>query len=107
MSSSTWPSSGGGAVDFTNGFIASTRTITANDSILDSDFTILADATGGPISITDPGSAVGRIVNIKKIDSSTNTVTIAGQVDGVTPFVLSDANENYQLHKSAVEWKVI
>jgi hypothetical protein len=38
---------------------------------------VLADASGGPLTVTLPAPAAGQAVNVKKIDSSANAVTVA------------------------------
>lgn len=51
----------------------------------------LADASGGAITLTLPttGTLNGAIFLIKKIDSTANTVTVGGTIDGATNYVLS------------------
>src|SRR5690242_3096577 len=53
-------------------------TKTANYTITNTDGVILADATSGAITITLPTAAsiTGRQYTIKKIDASTNAVTV-------------------------------
>lgn len=52
-------------------------TKTANYTTTATDFTILADASGGSITITvNPSTISGLVQNIKRIDSSANTVTV-------------------------------
>lgn len=65
---------------------APTKTVTSNYAISASDGTILVDASSGPVSITLLGAsaATNLIFNVKKIDSSTNAVTLVGVVDGIT-----------------------
>jgi len=46
--------------------------------------TILCDASGGTFAVTLPTPTAGSRVVIKKIDSSTNVVSITGTVDGST-----------------------
>jgi len=38
---------------------------------------VLADASGGPVTVTLPGPTSATVVTVKKIDSSANAVTIA------------------------------
>ena len=50
-----------------------------------------ADATSGAFTITLPATATaGYIYTIKKVDASANAVTVAGTIDGVTNYVLSN-----------------
>lgn len=62
------------------------RTVAANTNLTPADWTVLVDASGGPVDITPPtaSSANQQAFNIKKIDSSGNVVTIIATVDGDT-----------------------
>lgn len=58
-----------------------------------SDFTVLADATGGVMTVTLPTPTAGRVLVIKKVDSSANACTVAGTVDGaVNPTLAAQYN---------------
>lgn len=60
-------------------------------SIADQTITVLANATGGNITVTIPTSIIGTY-NVKKIDSSANTVTIvpsSGTIDGGASTIIS------------------
>jgi hypothetical protein len=71
-------------------FLVGIRTITASDSVDASDTVILANATGGAVTVTLPAVATseGRQLIVKKIDASANAVTIDGAgsetIDGTT-----------------------
>jgi hypothetical protein len=70
----------GNAASIFAGFRQALRTVTANATVTATDYTILADATAGPITITllTVGTAGnGRVYRFKKIDASANAVTIA------------------------------
>jgi hypothetical protein len=62
--------------------------------------TIKADATGGAVVITLTANHIGQIVNVKKMDSSINTVTVqasSGNIDGGTKVIsLQYAAEAFQ-----------
>lgn len=62
---------------------ATSRTITASATLTVNDNLVLVDATAGNVSVTllAPANVGDRIVTIKRIDSSGNTVTIVGTVD--------------------------
>jgi hypothetical protein len=75
---------------------------------------ILVDASGGALTITlpDPTAMVtGFAIKIKKIDLSTNAVTItqsaAETIDGGKSFVLDDQNAWVELLTDKVNWFVI
>ena len=77
------------------GFSSSVRSVTASATATRDDTTILVDATAGPVNITLlPATPVqnsvvqGQILTIKKMDSSANTVSLVGTVDGVTNKVI-------------------
>ncbi len=62
------------------GLITSVTSIVADYTVLDTDGTIYADATSGPITVTMPTAVgiAGRNYIIKKTDTSKNKVTIEG-----------------------------
>lgn len=58
------------------------RTVTSSESIVNTDSTILADATAAPITLTLPPASGGMLAplgpfTVKKIDVSANAVTVA------------------------------
>lgn len=74
--------------------------ITANYTALLTDIYIPVNASSGNITVTLPtgsgiyylnllGKYVGKIYIIKKMDSSTNTVTVVGNIDGGTNMVFN------------------
>ena len=75
-------------------------TKTANYTILSTDFTILCDCTSGNITITLP-TLDSWLFNIKKIDSSANTVTIDTQwselIDGTATKTIGTQYTGYQV----------
>jgi len=87
----------------------------ANYTVLTSDRNkvLLVDATAGNITITLPASAAatsGYEVTIKKIDSSTNTVTIDGDasetIDGSSTYVLRNQYDVAVLIADATNWSI-
>ncbi len=71
------------------------------------------DATAGNITVNLPAATgLGRLVTVKKIDSSANTVTVDGDgtetIDGATTYVLTTQYEVLQIIDSAAGvWDVI
>lgn len=61
------------------------RLAIADDIPTSQDFTVLYDASAGPISVTlpSPDQVQWLLLNLKKIDASANAVTIVGTIDGV------------------------
>jgi len=78
-----------------------------------SDYTILCNCTAGAITINLPTAVgiVGRIYNIKKIDSSTNAVTIDGNgaetIDGNETVNISVQYVNYSIQSDGTNWMVV
>lgn len=91
-----------------------TTTVTSSQSLTDSSgfINILADATAGAITLT-LGSALGNNVaySIKKVDSSTNFVTIDADgsetIDGAATIVLKDQYNYVQIVSDGTNWVVI
>jgi hypothetical protein len=79
------------------------------DVTLDTTYhTVLVDASGGAVTVTLP-SAVDFdkvIYNIKKVDSSTNVVTIAGTIDGDTNFDLLSKDEIVTVQSNGSGWYI-
>jgi hypothetical protein len=95
--------------------VTSTSTRTSNYTVLVSDYskTLLIDATSGNITISLPSLATagdGFNFNIKKIDSSSNTVTIdpngAELVDGASTYTLTKKNESLALVAESSSWRL-
>ena len=99
--------------DVLGAFAQNIRTVTANATVTTSDRTIFCDATSGAIIITLPpvADAVSFEVNIKKTDSSANTVTIAGSgsetIDDSTTAVITVQYEAVTVHSDGIEWGIL
>ena len=79
----------------------------ANYPITIADGTIIVNAAAGPVTITLPAaaSAAEYHFTIKKIDTSSNTVTIAGTIDGTTNYVLYSQYEAIRVQSDgSVYW---
>jgi hypothetical protein len=64
-------------LDVKGGVSAKTRIVTSSYSVKTSDFAIFANASSGGFAIKlPPASTAGMIVHVKKIDSSSNGVTV-------------------------------
>ena len=84
------------------------------DTTLDNTyFTVLVDASGGNRVITLPAAAgvTGIVYNIKKTDSSINTVTIDGNaaetIDGKTTKVITTQYENVTIQSNGANWVIL
>ena len=95
-------------LEFSTTSVDSSQTLTSSSGFIN----ILADATSAAIVLTLP-SALGNNVaySIKKIDSSTNFVTIDGYstetIDGSTTIVLKDQYNYVQIVSDGTNWVVI
>lgn len=84
--------------------------VTTTYTILASDETILADASGGAFTVTLPTAVgiTGKRYSIKKTDSSTNAVTVDGDgaetIDGDANFELALQDEVIGLVSDGTEW---
>jgi len=89
-----------------------TNTQTSNYTILTSDMVILADATSGNLTMTLP-TAVGTTngYTVKKIDSSSNTVTIATTssqtIDGGSTAVIRVQYASISVVSNGSNWLII
>jgi len=86
------------------------KTVTANYTMTWADETILADASGGAITVTlpDPAAYPNYEVMIKKIDSSANAVTVAPHgtetIDGASSLTLANQNDAVRLRSDGTNW---
>ena len=71
---------------------------------------VLADASAGAITVTLPSPQADAIVNVKKIDSSGNAVTIDGagaNIDGEASIQITTQYESYTLVSDGTNWWII
>jgi len=69
---------------------------------------IEVDATGGNVTITlpVPSSYVGRVINVKRMDSSMNTVTVSGNgfnIDNVSSLTIMMQYGNAQIYSKSTQ----
>lgn len=82
-------------------------------TLLSGDYTILADATSGNLTMTLQAAAshTGRIYKIKKIDASVNTVTIDANgsetIDGATTQVISTQWASVTIQSNGTSWFIV
>ena len=96
------------------GFDAAIREETTGYTAVDTDHTILADATSAAFTVTLPAVAAiptGRIYNIKKLDSTGNNVTVdanaAELIDGATTAVIAAQFNSLTVQSDGTEWHII
>ena len=86
------------------------KTVSADYTMSWVDETILADASGGAITVTlpDPAAYPNYEVMIKKVDSSTNAVTVAPHgtetIDGASSLTLQNQNDAKRLRSDGTNW---
>ena len=95
------------------GALAPGRSVTSSKT-LDADYgLILANATTAAITLTLPAAAdyVGKRYEVKKIDSSSNTVTLDGNasetIDGATTQVITFQYDSPLIESDGTEWWII
>lgn len=85
----------------------------ANYTALSTDYTILVDASAGDVTITLPAAASNdeKEYNVKKIDSSSNTVTIDGNasetIDGNLTLSTTVQYTSITVQCDGTEWWII
>lgn len=88
------------------------RTITTSTTITSEDYTIIANATGGSITVTLPpaADAVGRVYYIKKI-SSGNSVTVDADgtelIDNSQTLSLTGQYRSEEIQSDGTQWWVL
>lgn len=92
------------------------RTITVSETpytALADDYTLRCNCAGGALTVYMPAaSGSGRILNIKKLDSSANAVTVTADgsdtIDGAATQTVSGQYDNMQIQDGAAgEWDII
>lgn len=85
---------------------AFTRPTTAATTVSALDDLILADATGGPFTVTlPPADRVKDLrVTIKKTDASANAVTVGGTVDGTANPTLATRYKSMTVQSDGITW---
>lgn len=89
------------------------RTITATTTAAATDYTVKANAASGAIVYTLPAAAsnAGRMMKLKKIDSTTNTVTLKGNaselIDAGNTYVLSAQWAAVEVQCDGTNWAVL
>jgi hypothetical protein len=72
---------------------------------------VLADASGGAITVTLPTPATGANVAVKKVDSSSNSVTVSQSgtetIDGSASITLTEQYEALTLWSDGTDWFIM
>lgn len=89
------------------------RNVTTTGNVVSGDYLIVADATGGAITMTLPPAALvpGRIYAFKRINSGANAVVIdtsgAETIDGATTYTLSAQWNSVTIMNNGIAWFII
>ncbi len=89
------------------------RNVTATGNVVSGDYLIVADATGGAITMTLPPAAIvpGRIYTFKRINSGANAVVIdpsgAETIDGAATYTLSAQWNSVTIMNNGIAWFII
>lgn len=87
------------------------RTVTASTSVINTDYTLLVNASGGPVNITLPAPSnaiTGRICIIKKIAGGlSNDVIVNGPIEDGTSFSLYNDWTVLKVQTDGNRWYVI
>jgi len=88
------------------------RSVTTSGNVVSGDYFIIADATGGAITMTLPPAALvpGRIYVFKRINSGANTVTVdaygSETIDGALTHVLSPQWNSITIISNGTAWYI-
>lgn len=99
-------------VSVNGSYTAKFVTVTANYTVLATDYTIIAKPSASNITITLPAAAssTGRIYIIKRV-SANRTVTIKGrtseQIDGANNYVISSNYNSLMIQSDGTAWYII
>jgi len=89
------------------------RTVTVAMTVLITDSTILADATGGAFAVNLPPAATceGRVYVVKRLNAGANAVTVtpagAETIDGAATAVLGAQYAVVMLQSDGVNWFIL
>lgn len=90
-------------------FVFPIETVSSDTTLTDNHFTLLVNAASALVTITLPEVAVfeGRMFNVKKIDTSGNSVVLDGAgttIDGTSTKVISIPYGSYLVQSNGIEW---
>jgi hypothetical protein len=95
-----------------SGFVKNIVSKSANYSVLATDDTILANATGSAfmVTLTISGIPTGKVYTVKKTDSSANGVTlspVSGMINGKASFVVAEQNETIDVQFDGTNYWIV
>lgn len=89
------------------------RSVTATGNVVSGDYLIIADATGGAITMALPPAALvlGRIYAFKRVNSGANAVVIdpnaSETIDGAATYTLSAQWNSVTIMSNGTAWFII
>lgn len=89
------------------------RSVTASGNVVSGDYLIIADATGGAITMALPPAALvpGRIYAFKRVNSGANAVVIdpnaSETIDGAATYTLSAQWNSVTIMSNGTAWFII
>lgn len=93
------------------GTFGSTASHSSNFTVTDTDYLLMVDASGGGVTVYLPASQVGRQMVVKKVDASSNNVTIdasgSDTIDGAGSKAISTQWQSYTIMGVAGGWAII
>jgi len=102
---------GGGSIDTTRTLDAHQTIVATNDYTAAETDIVLVDAAGGPITVTLPEPSMAIDLHIKKIDASTNDVTITAPgtqtIDGDTSKLLNSEYLSLELTSDGSDYYIL
>ena len=87
--------------------VVSQSTKTSNYTLTPLDAIIRADCAGGSITVTLPAAAAGERHTIIRTVAGPNLVTIAGTIDGLTNYLLTEINEAVTIVGNGTSWETV
>lgn len=86
------------------------RIIAASASVVGTDYSIEADATAAALTLTYPLTpALGRVLNVKKIDTTVHTVTLNGNgsnIEGGATLAIALPQLSLQTQFDGTQWRI-
>lgn len=95
-------------LQLTGSMAVSYRKVTANATLANTDYVVMANATSGNVTLTLPAAAsyTGRIYYVGKTDESTNTVTFSPALKLTETTTISSINfaKKYKIVSDGTDW---
>lgn len=91
----------------------SIRTITASATLGANDYTVLANAASGAVTVTLPAASTvtGQTFHVKKIDATANAVTLDGNgaetIDGAATKATTTQWASYSVQSNGTGWFIL